>query len=80
MYVYIYIIASVFLLRDWKLKFCLRNHIWVFWGQKVGQGGLKNSTKSYFHTSHLTPNPKNKFLKSHSLLTLSKLKDKLIAC
>ena len=73
------IIASVFLLRDWKLKFRSRNHNWAFWGQNVGPGWLKNSTKGYFHTSHLTPNPKIKFLKSHSLLTLSKLKDKLIA-
>ena len=43
----------------------------------MGQDWAKNSSKGYFHTSHFISNPKNKFLKSHSFLTLSKLKDKL---
>ena len=46
--------------------------IWVFWGQNVGPGWVKNSKKECFQTSHLTTNsvcPKSKVLNSHSLLT-----------
>ena len=70
-------IASVFL-RDWKLKFCLRNSIFgPFGGQNVGPGWVKNGKKGYFHTSHLIL-PKKEVLKNHSLLnTPCKLKDKL---
>ena len=56
-------IASVFL-KDWQLKFCWKNFIFgPFWGQNVGPGWVKNDSKGYFHTSHLTHN--SEVLKSH---------------
>ena len=51
-----------------------------FWGQNVGPGWDKNDKNGYFQTNHLTPNsvfPKKEVLKSHSILTQRKLKDKL---
>ena len=65
-------IASVFI-RDWKLKFGLRNSIFgPFWGQNVAPGWVKNDKNGCLHTSHLAPNsdfPEKEVLKSHSLLT-----------
>ena len=68
-------VASVFI-RDWKLKFCLRNSIIFspFLGQNVGRGWVKNDKNGYFHTSHHTPNsvfPKKEVLKSLVPRTLS---------
>ena len=47
--------------------------IWVFRGQNVGPGWVKNGKKGFFHTSHLSANPvlpKNEVLNNHSVLTL----------
>ena len=54
--------------------------IWVFWGQNVGPGWVKNGKKGCFNTSHLTSNPfslKIRFLTAMSPNTLSKLKDEV---
>ena len=62
----IIVASSVFLIRDWKLKFCVRNSIFgSFWGQNVGPGLVKNG-KNVIFISHLTPNsvfPKKEVLK-----------------